>query len=403
MSYIRSEQITIANPDTDMAKAYETVDAFLKDTGITGKSALRIRLLSEEVLRLAKAIIGVNDKTFRLEGDERVTRIFLTADNSIDKNKQKELLSISSSGENISERGFFKKLLSVFTSNDYEESEWSLKDYEDELRRRKEEDKYSQEAWEDIERSLVANLADDIEVGISRGKINMIVTKDLSESLTGALSGSPQIITGCAFINSINTDEKLFLNDADGLIKQTGVSSKDGLHLKLLLEEIAGMLRSLTTDYQAMFWFEKYPEACCLKVTGKTQMDIQKKQDLIDISSTGKNDAAKGIMGKIGDVIENGLLNYEEVSRLSQMYGGSCIDYGSMGIYGGGPDTMYPGVMWSLRDYRNALNETVAEEEDAKQALYELERSIVANLSGDVLVSVKGDRIDITVIYKLND
>ncbi len=400
MSYVRSEQITIKNPENEMGRAYETVDAFIKDAGITGKTALRIRLLSEEVLRLARSIIGCEEKLFRLEGDNRVVRIYLDAANRIDKDKQKELMSVSKSGENIGgSGGFFGKLISLFSSDDYIESNWSLRDYEDELRRRREEDKYSQESWENLERSVVAAIADDIEVGIGRQKIRMIVTKDLSESLGEASSAAPETVTDCAFVNCRKADEKQFLKDADRLIKQMDVSQKDAMHLKLLVEEVAGMLRTLTLDYEAMFWFEKYKHECCLKVSGKTEMDIMKKKDLIDISSSKKNSAAKGIMGKIGDVIENGLLNYEEVSRLSQMYGGACVDYGSMGIYGGSPDSMVPGVMWSLRDYREALGGV--EGEDAREAWDELERSIVASLSGDVLVSVKKDRMDLTVVYKL--
>ncbi|MCR5302371.1 MAG: hypothetical protein K6E49_08030 [Lachnospiraceae bacterium] len=383
-----------------MDKTYNTVDDFISGAGITGKNALRIRLLSEEVERFADSVIGEGERSIRIEGDERVASIILESPNRIDIDRQKKILSVSSSGENISTRGFFGKLQSLIMPDNYEESEWSLKDYEDEIRRRRKEDIYSQEAWEDLERSLIASLSDDIEVGISRSKIKMIVTKDFSESLGEAATRNPRITTGCAFINTINPDEKRFLDDADRLIGEMGVSPKDATHLKLLLEEVAGMLKELTSDFQAMFWFEKYKDECCLKVTGKTNMDIVKKKDLLNISSSGKNTAAKGIMGKIGDVIENGLLNYEEVSRLSQMYGGACVDYGSMGIYGGSPDSMNTAVMWSLRDYRDALND-IPKEGDASLAWDELERSIVASLAADVLVSIKGDRIDMTVVYRL--
>ena len=400
MQYIRSEHITISDPVSDMDKAYAVVDSYLADTGIKGKNTLRIRLLSEEVLRLVRSVTGLEETEFWLEGDSRVTRIFLTAVGSIDKDKQKELLSVSSTGENSNRQGFFGTLLSLFTFDDAEESEWSLKDYQDELRRRREEEPYSNEAWEDMERSIVANLADDIEVGISKGKLKMVVTKDLSESLSIIGSKAPEKITGSAFINSTGHNDAMFFSDADRLISELSVSKKDALHLKLLLEEAAGMLKTMTTEYHAMFWFEKYKTECCMKLTGKTTMDSVKKQELIDVSSDRKNKAASGIMGKIGDIIENGLLDYSEVSKLSQKYGGVAFNYGAMGIYGGMPDGMYPGVMWSLRDYRNSV--TASPDEDAAQPIKdELERSIVASLAKDILVSVKGDRIDMTIVYEL--
>ena len=390
----------IGDPSSDMDRAYAVVDGYLNDAGIKGRNTLRIRLLSEEVLRLVRAVTGLTGMEFWIEGDSRVTRIFLTADGNIDKEKQRELLSVSSSGENSNQQGFFGTLLSMFSFEDNEESQWSLKDYQDELRRRKEEDPYSTEAWEDMERSIVANLADDIEVGISKGKIKMTVTKDLSESLSSIGSKAPLKVTGTTFINSVGKNDKMFYDVADKLISELSVSKKDALHLKLLLEEVAGMLKAMTTEYQAMFWFEKYKTECCMKLTGKTTMDTFKKQDLIDVSSDRKNNAASGIMGKIGDIIENGLLDYSEVSKLSQKYGGVAVNYGAMGIYGMTPDGMYPGVMWSLRDYRNSIT-AASDEDEAKPIRDELERSIVANIAKDILVSVKGDRIDMTIVYEL--
>lgn len=400
MSYTRSEHIVINDPATDMDNAYYVVDKFISDAGIKGKNTLRLRLLSEEVLRLIRSITGISNTKFWLEGDSRVARIFLTGEGSVDKDRQKELISVSSSGENSERKGFFGTLVSMFSFDDSDESEWSLKDYQDELRRRRQEDPYSTKAWEDLERSIVANLADDIEVGISKGKVKMVVTKDLSESLATIGSKTPQKVTGATYINSSRKSDARFYDEADKHIGELGVSPKDAIHLKLLLEEVAGMLRAMTSEYEAMFWFEKYKDECCMKLTGKTTMDMNKKHDLIDVSSNRKNNAASGIMGKISDVIENGLLDYSEVSKLSQKYGGLSLNYGSMGIYGGTPDGMYPGVMWSLRDYRNSLTASSPEDE-AQPIRDELERSIVASIAKDVLVSVKGDRIDMTIVYEL--
>ena len=401
MSYFQSEHVKITNPQTDIDKAYKIVDSYIADAGITGKNKLRIRLLSEEVLRLLKSVVGLEETEFFIEGDSRVARICLTAANHLGKDKQQELLSMSTSGENAAQQGFFGTLLSMFSFNDYEETTWSLKEHEDEIRRRRDEDACSAEAWEDLERSLVANLADDIEVGISKGRIKLIASKDMSESLGTVGSRTPRKVTGCAFTNSARNDEDRFFDEADKMIEELKVSKKDAIHLKLLVEEVAGMLKAMTTEYQAMFWFELYKEECCVKLTGKTTMDITKKQDLIDVSSNRKNNAVNGVMGKIGDVIENGLLSYASVSKLSQTYGGACINYGAMGIYGGTPDSMYPGVMWSLRDYRNSLNAAVKEDSEAAPAWDELERSIVANVAKDILVSVKGNRIDMTAVYDL--
>ena len=107
-------------------------------------------------------------------------------------------------------------------------------------------------------------------------------------------------------------------------------------------------------------------------------------------------------MSKISDVVENGLLNYSEVMKLQQQYGTGYVSFGSMGIYGIMEGSSDPGIMWSLSDYRESLGTDQENDPSAKEAWDELEKSIVASLAKDVLVGVKGDRIDITMVYGLN-
>ena len=38
---------------------------------------------------------------------------------------------------------------------------------------------------------------------------------------------------------------------------------------------------------------------------------------------------------EVADVIENGLLNYGNVMKLQQEYGGGIVNYGTMGMYSG--------------------------------------------------------------------
>ncbi len=402
MRYVQSEHIKIANLETKMDVAQDIVNLYIFDTGIKDKDALRLRLLSEEVLRLAKSIIGYGIINFWLEGNARVTRIYLTADNHMDKEKQEELISVSTTGENSIEQGFFGKLRSLFTMNAPSEHSWSLKEYQEELRRKKAEDKYSEEAWDDLERSLVANLADDIEVSVSKDNIKMVVTKDFSEALGAIGSRVPLIKSDYTFVESEKLDENKLYARADELIEELEVSPKDAVHLRLLFEETVGMLKAMTADFHAELWFEKYKNVCCLKLTGKTLMDATKKKELLQVSTDKDNSAVSGLMGKISDVVENGLLNYSDVMRLQQQYGTGYVSYGSMGMYGYVEGSPVPSVMWSLDDYRSSLSDEQLQDPSAKEAWDELEKSIVASLAKDVLVGVKGDRIDITMIYGLN-
>ena len=58
MRYIETSHIKIADIEAKLEGANELIDDYIFDVGLKEKDALRLRLLSEEVLRLAKSIIG---------------------------------------------------------------------------------------------------------------------------------------------------------------------------------------------------------------------------------------------------------------------------------------------------------------------------------------------------------
>jgi len=398
---MQSEHIRISNIETDIGRAYQLLDDYIFDIKLEGKNALRLRLLTEEVLRLAKSIVDETTVEIWFEGGSKLTNIYLTADNNIDSNKQKELISISTTGENSAQSGFFSQLVKAFLFEAPAERTWTLKDYRNEILRKRREDKYSQEAWDDLERSLVANLADDIIVSIDKNKIKMWVIKDFSEALSTVGSSVPQIVTNPLIVDSDYIQGSNANSRADEAIEELELSKKDALHLKLVFEETIGMLKEMTGDYSAVVWFEKYKNEACLKLTAKTLMSAEKKSTLLDMSSGG-NASVKGFMGKVRDVIENGILGYNNVMKLQQEYGGGYISYGTMGMYGSTEGLADSGITWSLYEYRNALSGDVTMNESAKQAWDELEKSIVASVAKDVIVGVKGDRVDMTVVCTLN-
>ena len=398
MRYVETSHIKIADVEAKLEGANQLIDDYIFDVGLKDKDQLRLKLLCEEVLRLAKSIIGLGIMDFWLEGTSRVTKIYLLAENHMDKAKQQELISVSSSGENSSEKGFFGVLKSMFLMQGIDDEEWNLKDYLQEVYTKREQDPYSQEAWDDLERSLVAKLADDIDVYVDKNNVKMVVTKDFSEALSTVGSRVPQAITPFTFIDSSKKNDIQSFKKVDELLEELDLKPKDAVHMKLLFEETVGMLKALTADYHAAIWFEKYKHECCIRVSGKTEMSQDKKEGLLGVASQKENTLVKGFMGKVGDIIENGLLNYSNVMKLQQEYGGGFVNYGTMGMYNGVEGMADSGIMWSLYEYKDALRENIDGSEEVKQAWDELEKSIVASLAKDVLVGVKGNRIDMTIV-----
>ena len=173
-----SEKVVIRNVETDIKRAYEVMEHFIFDIDLGKKNALRLRLLGEETLDMTKTITE-NDGViiFWLDGNDQECRINLHMNTALSSDDEEKLISLSTTGENAYKRGFMNKIRSFFVERRNNNAAWSLEEYRNELAQKKEEDIYSQEAWEDLERSIVANLADSIEVGVKSKEVMLVITK----------------------------------------------------------------------------------------------------------------------------------------------------------------------------------------------------------------------------------
>jgi hypothetical protein len=54
---------------------------------------------------------------------------------------------------------------------------WSLQKYRDSVEEAKEDSEIAAEAWDELEKSIIANIADDVQVGIMKDTVELIVYK----------------------------------------------------------------------------------------------------------------------------------------------------------------------------------------------------------------------------------
>ena len=200
-------------------------------------------------------------------------------------------------------------------------------------------------------------------------------------------------------ISSRDIDLKSALRDIDDSIAALKLEKKDAVHLRLIAEETLGMLNAMTGDFKALMWFERTVKEAVMNLTARTgSMDIDTKNELLSVSSSGRNASTKGFMAKIGDIIENGILNFENVMKLEQQYGTGYVGYGAMGEM-----SADFALSWSLAQYRNSLDEVRAEDNEAEDAWDELEKSVVASLAKDVTVGVKKDQVEMKAVMEIKD
>ena len=203
-------------------------------------------------------------------------------------------------------------------------------------------------------------------------------------------------------VNSNGEGKEQALDEVIGFARNLGLDKKSSLRLRLLAEETLGMVNSITDDFNARFWLEsKDYNVCLIHLTASARMNADKKNAFIKASSDKKNSAVKGVMGKIREIIENGLYNLDSVSGKVVNYGNRIFMYGTSGKVDMENFAMDSCIsVWSMEKYKKSLDEAKNDDEIAEEAWDELEKSIVANLADDIKVGISGDKVELLIEKK---
>lgn len=174
------------------------------------------------------------------------------------------------------------------------------------------------------------------------------------------------------------------LTEVEKVTTYNELPQKDALRLRLLAEELTGMLTELVKNFNGVFWMQNVGTSYELHVELEAaKMSKEKKESLIAMSASGRNAAASGLMGKIREIAENMLMNADDsgmpVSSYQYMY-----DYSA--------DLHYT-YAWTLDNYVTQYKNEKGKEEDWDK----LEKAIVEKLADDVVVGVRGKNVDIII------
>ena len=186
----------------------------------------------------------------------------------------------------------------------------------------------------------------------------------------------------CALTGEADQLQAVFA-EVEKCTSYNNLDRKSSLRARLLAEELVGMLPELLQHTSGCFWIENDGKKYELHVSVRaTETGFSTREKLIAVSTSGKNAAATGIMGKIRAAAEMMLFPSDEDIIVSDFYDIGLESSSSFGH------------MWSLRHYADQVQMNHAEK--AKE-WDELEKSIVAKLADDVVVGIKGRQVDIIV------
>ena len=190
-------------------------------------------------------------------------------------------------------------------------------------------------------------------------------------------------------------DMEEVLSEAGVFSEQLQLGKKDALRVRLLTEETISMIKTLTGEMELSLSFIGKEDKCIIRLETDTRMDALKRDQILSLSSSGKNASAKGIMGKVRDVFE---------AVFTMPAGDVWVEYCPGALAAGVPGNLHAGQMmdvlyWSLSSYREHTRDSV-DDPDHQEKWDALERSIVSNIAEDVQVGVRGRHVVMSIVYR---
>ena len=187
--------------------------------------------------------------------------------------------------------------------------------------------------------------------------------------------------------------EALAATEKAGL--DSGLERKQILRLRLLAEELVGMLRGVAGDMEADYWLEQKDREFILHLGADITMTREMREQLLAVSTSGENANAKGFMGKIREMIAAALLPRESRPLLTG------LSLGLMSMASNSSPSAQQAAAeafrWSMKQYKDTVSSELSESEAAKAAWDELEKSIVASVADEVSVCVTGSHAEISI------
>ena len=197
---MKSNVYKINKGDTDLRPLLLEAEKVAKYNELTEKETLYLRLLAEELVSMLPLIVESYSGEFWITNNHKYYELrvkFMVEDMTVSTRKQ--LIGVSKSNKNFSAVGITGKIREVFdymamgnddpmispagkygfgTNIDFSQI-WSLKQYQNSIK----ENTSDKEKWDELERSILVKLADDVIVGVKGKNVDIIIKKKFAEWL----------------------------------------------------------------------------------------------------------------------------------------------------------------------------------------------------------------------------
>ena len=187
---MKSDVIHISSDGTGIAEALKQTESVAVFKSLSKKDSIHLMILAEEMTGMVKALTGALTADFWIETDDDKFELHLSTNTVMNYETREKLLAVATSGRNTT-NGFMSKVRSVFESalaameKGYADTvgmglvepgapaefmPWTLTQYKANAKK---------DEWDELERSIVAKLADEVRVRINGGNVEMIIEKKI--------------------------------------------------------------------------------------------------------------------------------------------------------------------------------------------------------------------------------
>ena len=191
----------IENGTRDLADILKECNKVAEYNGLTTKQTLQLRLICEELDAMLPNIIEEFDGDFWIEYENGECKVNALIDiPELTAERKSKLIEVATSKKNAFAVGIVGKIRSaienLFLSKEYFETydmarlfnagveysvglspvySWSLNNYRNVVKKENVED------WDELEKSIIANLADDVAVAVKGKNVEIVISKDFAK------------------------------------------------------------------------------------------------------------------------------------------------------------------------------------------------------------------------------
>ena len=199
----KSLQIYVNGEEQGISTALEETTKFAVKQQFGKKEALCMRLITEELLGLFSGITNNDYRAlFWVEGEEKEAIFHLIAKTDMTAEKRNQFIEASSAKKNDAAVGIMGKIKDMVetavlnfgningaTSEFYDAGVtdtapidglslfWTLENYRRSMEAVNTAVKEEEDGWDELERSIIANIADDVHVSIRKDSVEIVVFK----------------------------------------------------------------------------------------------------------------------------------------------------------------------------------------------------------------------------------